>query len=121
MLIALDAPPPVASLELQRLERQWEVRPCFSGQGQQVHFELDIELHGQAGMSHSVQKGALRLTDQQQCPATNRQGWRAGQQLAIRLRWWLDGQPQPDVFKQVSASEFNNEAEKSHQSATTAL
>ncbi|MBB2495709.1 hypothetical protein [Aquipseudomonas ullengensis] len=123
MLIALDTPPtqPVASLELQRLESQWQIRPCFSGQDQHVHFELDIELHGRAGVSHSRQKGTLRLASTEQCPATNRQGWQADQQIAIRLRWWLDGQPQAEIFRQISASEFNNATESSHQSATTPL
>lgn len=123
MLIALDTPPtePVASLELQRLESQWEIRPCFSGQGQQVHFELDIELHGQAGVSHSRQKGALRLTSQQHCPALSRQGRQADQRLAIRLRWWLDGRPQPVIFQQISADEFNNSTEERHQSATAPI
>lgn len=116
MLIALDIPPtqPIASLELRQLERQWEIRPCFSGQGQYVHFELDIELQGQAGVSHSRQKGAVRLTSKQHCPTINRQGWQPDQQLSIRLRWWLDGQLQPAIFKQISADEFKNEAENGH-------
>lgn len=123
MLIALDTPPtqPVASLELQQLENQWEIRPCFSGQGQHVHFELDIELHGQAGMSHSRQKGAVHLTSQQRCPAINRQGWQADQRLSIRLLWWLDGRPQPAIFKQISADEFKKPTEESHQSATAPI
>lgn len=102
------APPhPVANIELQWARaQQLEIRPCFAGQGQRVRFELNIDVSGTAGASHSRQQGAVVLDGKQLCPATARQSVRSDQQVAIHLRWWLDDQQQPDILKHVAADDL---------------
>jgi hypothetical protein len=94
--------PPSANIELQWVNsQQLAIRPCFSGQGQHVRFELNTDLSGQAGISHSRQLGELELSNEPRCPATNRQSLHGDSQLTVRLRWWLDGQQQPDVIQKI--------------------
>lgn len=108
-LLLASASPAGASLFLQPVSAtQLELRLCFTGDGQQVRYDLEVLTVSAAGKQRSRQGGTLLATATRVCPILNRMGTSADRSVEATVHWWVDGQEQAPLEQRLPENQQSN-------------
>ena len=100
LMLATDAAPVEAQLELSPDDDRLRLQLCFSSsEPHPLTYHLEVRTSGRAGTSRSRQSGKLISGPVAQCPLNNRLGLPEDSRIEATLTWSVDGEEQPPLHQ----------------------